>query len=103
RIFKAGALGRLLSGYFGLLLPGLLMLAGASALIEMVYHLQLNAAMSSQLVFAGITLDTHTVNHWWIAGTLLLAGLGLFEWQRKRFIRVWDQVQADLAGAGNKP
>jgi hypothetical protein len=33
----------------------------------------------------------------------LLAGLGLFEWQRKRFMGVWDQVQADLAGAGSKP
>jgi branched-chain amino acid transport system permease protein len=103
RIFKAGAFGRLFNGYVGLLLSGLLMLAGASALIEMVYHLQLNAAMSSQLVFAGITLDTHAAGHWWFAGSLLLAGLGLFEWQRKRFMGVWDQVQADLAGAGSKP
>jgi branched-chain amino acid transport system permease protein len=100
RIIKAGAFGRLLSSYTGLLLSGLLMLAGASALIEMVYHIQLNAAMSSQLVFAGVTLDTHASSHWWVAGTLLLAGLGLFEWQRKRFKLVWDQVQSELAGSG---
>ncbi len=101
RIFKAGAFGRLLSSYMGLLLSGVLMLAGASALIEMIYHIQLNAAMSSQLVFAGVTLDTHANSHWLIAGTLLLAGLGLFEWQRKRFKLVWDQVQSELAGAGD--
>ena len=100
RIIKAGAFGRLLSSYTGLLLSGLLMLAGASALIEMIYHIQLNAAMSSQLVFAGVTLDTHANSHWWVAGTLLLTGLGLFEWQRKRFKLVWDQVQSELAGAG---
>jgi branched-chain amino acid transport system permease protein len=100
RIFKAGAFVRLLSSYAGLFMSGLLMLAGASALIEMIYHMQLNAAMSSQLVFAGVSLDTHASSHWWVAGTLLLAGLGLFEWQRKRFMLVWDQVQSQMAGTG---
>ena len=51
-------------------------------------------------MFAGVTLDTHASSHWWVAGTLLLGGLGLFEWQRKRFKLVWDQVQSELAGSG---
>jgi branched-chain amino acid transport system permease protein len=97
RIIKAGAFARLLSGYVGLLASGLLMLAGASALIEMVYHMQLNAALSSQLVFAGVTLDTHDSSHWLVGSALLLAGLAMFEWQRQRFMQVWEQVQSELA------
>jgi branched-chain amino acid transport system permease protein len=97
RIIKAGAFRRLLGAYAGLLLSGVLMLAGASALIEMIYHMQLNAALSSQLVFAGVTLDTHDSNHWLSASALLAAGLVAFEWQRRRFMQIWEQVQSELA------
>ena len=97
RIIKVGAFRRLLGAYAGLLLSGVLMLAGASALIEMIYHMQLNAALSSQLVFAGVTLDTHDSNHWLSASALLAAGLVAFEWQRRRFMQIWEQVQSELA------
>jgi hypothetical protein len=57
----------------------------------------LNAALSSQLVFAGVTLDTHDSNHWLSASALLAAGLVAFEWQRRRFMQIWEQVQSELA------
>lgn len=97
RIVKAGGLGRLIGGYVGLFLTGVCMLAGASVLIEMIYHLQLDAALSTQLNFLGITLDTHENSHWALACLLLVLGTALFEWQRKRFRLTWEQVQTEIA------
>jgi branched-chain amino acid transport system permease protein len=39
-------------------------LAGAAAMIEMVYHLQLNAALGPQLRFIGMTLNSDSVDSW---------------------------------------
>jgi branched-chain amino acid transport system permease protein len=52
--------------------------AGCTALVEMAYHRQLNAALGPQLQWLGLTLDTGRPLHWlaaaaWVATALALA------------------------------
>ena len=97
RVIKAGAFARLRLTYAGLFVAALLMLAGASSLIEMIYHLQLNAAIGPVLNFAGMALDTSSSSTWISAALVLLLGLAVFEWVRRRFVTAWEQIQTELA------
>jgi branched-chain amino acid transport system permease protein len=97
RVIKAGAFTRLRLTYAGLFVAALLMLAGASSLIEMIYHLQLNAAIGPVLNFAGMALDTSSTSTWISAALVLLLGLAFFEWVRRRFVTAWEQIQTELA------
>ena len=62
-------------------------------MIEMVYHLQLNAALGAELKFLGATLDAHGVDSWFGAVFVMLTGLGLFEVARRQFVRQWGEIQ----------
>src|SRR5438093_11753722 len=57
RVAAFGKLRRLWPGYLALGGSALVLLLGMAAMIEMIYHLQLNAAMGSTLRFLGATLD----------------------------------------------
>ena len=60
---------------------------GAAAIIEMVYHLQLNAALGPSVNFMGATLNAEGLDAWFGSIFVLLTGLGLFELARRRFKR----------------
>ena len=62
-------------------------------MIEMVYHLQLNATLGSELKFLGLPLDAASLNSWFGAGFVLLTGFGLFEAVRRQFLREWGEIQ----------
>jgi branched-chain amino acid transport system permease protein len=68
-------------------------LTGGAAMIEMIYHLQLNSAQGSTLKFMGMVLDTRSLNSWFGAVFVLLTGLGLFEVARRQFAREWGEIQ----------
>src|SRR6478672_1598147 len=70
RVAAYGKLRRLLPWHFGLTATALVMLFGAAAMIEMVYHMQLNAAFGSRLVFMHIPLDAASMASW--AGAALI-------------------------------
>ena len=96
RVAKFGKFTRLLRPYAGLLLAGLLVVAGASALIEMIYHIQLNAGTGSQFRFVGVSLDTENHMSWLVsAAVLAVGGVGL-EFARRAFIRVWSRAQEEI-------
>jgi branched-chain amino acid transport system permease protein len=99
RVAKAGALGRLWPTYAGMAVTCALMFAGAGALVEMIYHLQLNASVGPALPFAGLVLDTQDRSTWLMALALLGVGLLGFEWLRQRFQPVWTQIQVEMAAA----
>ena len=99
RIAKTGALKRLLPSYAGLGVAMALMLAGAGALVEMTYHLQLDAGSGSELAFAGLVLQTHSPLTWGISLALLGAGLAVFEIVRRRFALIWGDIQTEIAAA----
>lgn len=93
RVAAHGLLGRLWSSYLVLGALGLLMLAGAGALVEMMYHLQLNAGTGTELNYLGMTLNAGSAASWVASTAVALVALGLFEWVRRRFLKVWNEVQ----------
>jgi branched-chain amino acid transport system permease protein len=65
----------------------------------MVYHLQLNQALGPTLKFLGLTLDAKGVQSWLGAGLVLVSGIGLFEFTRRRFILEWSRIQEEIEAA----
>jgi branched-chain amino acid transport system permease protein len=96
RVAAFGFLRKLWVSYIGLAVCALIVLAGAGAMIEMVYHLQLNVALGPELKFLGIPLNAKGLNSWFGSAFVLLTGLGLFELARRHFNREWSQIQEDI-------
>ena len=96
RVAAFGRLKALGRSYFALGTSALLALLGAATLVEMVYHLQLNAALGSGLTFLGIALDTKGLGSWAGAALAMIVGVGVFSLQRPRFMRQWEAIQASI-------
>lgn len=97
RVAAFGKLRPFWKDYLLLSVTMFIALTGAAALIEMLYHLQLNAAINPELRFAGLMLDVNTMAPWLGAAAVLAVGLGLFEWVRRGFAVRWGEVQAEIA------
>ena len=96
RVAAFGMLGRLWVSYLALGVTAAVMLAGAGAIIEMIYHLQLNAALGPQLRYMGALLNAKSLDSWFGSVFVLLTGLGLFEVARRHFVRQWNEIQEDI-------
>ena len=96
RVAAFGKLRRLWAAYLGLAGTGLVALAGIAAMIEMVYHLQLNPALGPKMRFLGAALDAHSVDSWFGAAFILVTGAALFELTRRVFVRQWGEVQEEI-------
>lgn len=96
RVAMFGHLKKLWVSYLALASTALVVLLGAAAMIEMIYHLQLNAALGSQLTFLGATLDSKSTSSWFGAAFVMLTGIGLFEVCRRQFAREWGQIQESI-------
>ncbi len=97
RLAKFGRLGRLLPSYALLAATGALAFVGIAAMIEMVYHVQLDDALGPTMRFLGVQLDTKSAASWGGAALLALVGAALFEAARRRFSRRWSDVQTEIA------
>ena len=93
RLAAFGRLRQMWVTYVGLAVTALMALAGAAAMIEMVYHLQLNAALGPELKFAGVQLNADSLNSWFGSAFVMLTGLGLFELARRQYVHDWDETQ----------
>lgn len=96
RVAAFGKLRRLLGSYAAFGVLGLVMLASAGAMIEMVYHLQLNEALGPRLRFMGVGLDAKGAASWAAAAALLAAGVAGFEVVRRRFVLAWAAIQTEI-------
>ena len=96
RVAAFGMLRRLWVSYVGLAGTAMVALIGAGAMIEMVYHLQLNAALGNELQFMGATLNAKGLNSWVGAVFVMLTGLGLFELLRRFYLQDWADVQTEI-------
>jgi branched-chain amino acid transport system permease protein len=96
RVAKFGKFDRFWLLYLALAVALVPVVIGAAALIEMIYHIQLNAAMGPTLNFFGVALDTSGVGSWLGALAILAVGLGALEVARRRFVRVWGRAQEEI-------
>lgn len=96
RVAAFGFFRKLWVSYLALFVTGLVALLGAAAMIEMVYHLQLNAAVSEELQFLGTTLNVKSLNAWVGSVFVMLTSLALFECTRRQFKTDWDAIQVDI-------
>jgi len=99
RVAKFGKLGRLLGWYAALFVTAAVMFVGAAAMIEMLYHLQLNESMGSTLKFLGTTLDAKSASSWLVSLVIAVIGLVALEYTRRRFARHWGDVQGEIEAA----
>lgn len=96
RVARFGKLGRFTWLYVSLVATGALMAAGFAGIVEMLYHMQLNAALGPTVSFFGIALDTSSATHWTLVAAVALVGLALFDQVRRRFARRWGQAQEEI-------
>ena len=96
RLAAFGKLREVWTAYLAFAGAAFAMLAGAGAMIEMVYHLQLNQALGPQLSFMGARLNATSANSWLGAGLVLASGVVLFELTRRVFVQHWGQIQEDI-------
>ena len=96
RVACFGKLRTLWVSYLGLGVTFLIVLLGAGAMIEMTYHLQINAAMGDQVKYLGIPLHARGLNSWFGAVFVTLTGFGLFELTRRQFALQWGEIQTEI-------
>ncbi len=96
RVASFGKLRGLWGSYLALAGCALTILLGAGAMIEMVYHLQLNEALGPNMKFLGATLNAKGFDSWFGAGFVLLVGVVLFELVRRQFVVEWGRIQEDI-------
>ena len=96
RVAAFGKLKQIWVSYLGLFVTAFVALIGAGAMIEMVYHLQLNSALGDTLKFMGMTLNAKGVDSWFGSVFVILTGLGLFEAARRQFLMEWGDIQIDI-------
>ena len=93
RVASFGRWRELLPRYALLLITGLIALLGSSALIEMIYHRQLESGGGTSLRFLGQDLDVGNIMHWAVATLVTVVGIALFEWARRGFAAHWGRIQ----------
>ncbi|MDP9044138.1 MAG: branched-chain amino acid ABC transporter permease [Pseudomonadota bacterium] len=99
RVWKFGKLGRVAGWYAVLALTGALMFFGIAAIIEMVYHMQLNEALGPEMHFLRIGLNVKSPASWIGAAAVAAVGSALFEISRRAFARRWGEVQGEIETA----
>lgn len=96
RVAAFGKWRRLAMSFVGLFVTTAIWLAGAAAVIEMVYHIQLEAGSGDTVKFMGQVLNVKDAMSWLGAGGLVVVGGVLFEIVRRRFKEKWDAIQQEI-------
>ncbi len=96
RVAAFGKLRQLVSAYLALGGTAAVLLTGVAAMIEMVYHLQLNEALGPTLRFMGAELNARSTDSWFGAAFVSVTGLLMFELSRRHFARQWGRIQGEI-------
>lgn len=99
RVARFGKWRRLAQPYLAIAASALVMIVGGAAIVEMIYHLQLNAALGSSVSFMGVQLDTSSASTWTLAVAIFVTGLGLLEVARRWCLRRWERIQEEIEEA----
>ena len=96
RVAAFGKFRRLWASYAGLAATLLIWLVGAAAMVEMIYHLQLDAGSGDEVRFMGSTLNIQSPGTWFAADAVFAVGYALFELVRRRFKQEWGTIQEEI-------
>ena len=96
RVIRFAKFKRLLDPYLGVFIGALLLSLGIMMVIEMTYHLTLDASNGTVRKIFGFSFDTAGSTAWIIATSLLTGGLLVFEPMRRRFMQVWNTIQEEI-------
>lgn len=96
RVASFGRLREVWVAYLALAVTALVILLGAGAMVEMIYHLKLDAALGDDLKYLGMTLHPSQVGSWFGAAFVTLTGLGIFELTRRQFSLQWAAIQTEI-------
>ena len=96
RVASFGKLRPLLASYLALGGTAFVVLAGGGAMIEMVYHLQLNEALGPQMKYMGVPLNAKGLDSWFGAAFVMVVGIGLLELTRRQFVAQWGATQEEI-------
>lgn len=91
RIASSGRLREMMPRYLALMGATCLFLAGASVLIEMIYHIQLDG-VGGDLHFFGMNWDTRNPWHWLAGFATACFGGALFTRARRRLNTQWASI-----------
>ena len=96
RVASFGRLREIWVSYLALGVTALVILLGAGAMVEMIYHLKLDAAMGDTVRYLGMELNAKAASSWFGAVFVTLTGLGIFELARREYSRQWTAIQTDI-------
>jgi branched-chain amino acid transport system permease protein len=96
RLAAFGKLRPLWASYLALGGTALAAIVAAGAMVEMVYHLQLNEALGPHMRFMGAQINARGLDSWFGAAFVLAVAGGLFELARREFARQWGLAQEEI-------
>ena len=96
RVASFGRLREIWVSDLALGVTALVILLGAGAMVEMIYHLKLDAAMGDTVRYLGMELNAKAASSWFGAVFVTLTGLGIFELARREYSRQWAAIQTDI-------
>ena len=91
-IARAGLLHKLAIPYLRILIPGLVVLFGFVAMIELLSFLTIGMAEGKHLALFGHTIDVLSATPWLIAGMCLVAGGIWLVAEARTFRRIWSSL-----------
>jgi branched-chain amino acid transport system permease protein len=102
-LWRAHTVHRVIPAYLLALAPALVMLAGASLVIEMSYRLLVKAADGSAMAFLRVPIDAASPRPWLAAAALVLGGFWLFRRSFAVVRNAWSDAMTAAPRRGAAP
>jgi branched-chain amino acid transport system permease protein len=96
KIYKHGKFRRILPSLLTVCLTALLAMAGMILLIEMTYHVALDAGNGATIKLFRVLIDTARPHGWIVAGVVILLGASGFVLGKRVLSRVLDDVNMEI-------
>lgn len=95
KVLRAKRFKGLALPYLALATAGAVLAGGMAALVEMLYHTQLDGAITPYLRFLGMTLDTTSLGVWLKCGGVAIAGVAATWAAAKLFRARWEAAHGE--------
>jgi branched-chain amino acid transport system permease protein len=99
-IARIGRLRELIVPYIRVLVPGLVMVCGFVALVELASFTTIGAAQCKKLKLGGAEIDTATATPWIVAAVALVMGALWLRQEARVFRKRWDALMEEAKARG---